>query len=60
MRLFPIVSCHTVLDDKLEDLAETNPFSFKEFLKTKNLSLSGADTANNRTYSKVDPRRCLQ
>ncbi|XP_026346025.1 endosome-associated-trafficking regulator 1 isoform X3 [Ursus maritimus] len=46
-------------DDKLEDLAETNPFSFKEFLKTKNLSLSGEDTANNRIYSKEATRHSL-
>uniref|UniRef100_A0A8C9JVI0 Endosome-associated-trafficking regulator 1 n=1 Tax=Panthera tigris altaica TaxID=74533 RepID=A0A8C9JVI0_PANTA len=44
--------------DKLEDLAEANPFSFKEFLKTKNLGLSGEDTANNRVYSK-EPARHL-
>lgn len=42
-----------VLDDKLE---EANPFSFKEFLKTKNLSLSKEDTANSRLYPKVRGR----
>ncbi|XP_039075608.1 endosome-associated-trafficking regulator 1 isoform X2 [Hyaena hyaena] len=46
-------------DDKLEDLAETNPFSFKEFLKTKSLGLSGEDTANNRIYSKEPTRHPL-
>ncbi|XP_078292363.1 endosome-associated-trafficking regulator 1 isoform X3 [Panthera onca] len=46
-------------DDKLEDLAEANPFSFKEFLKTKNLGLSGEDTANNRVYSKEPTRHPL-
>ncbi|XP_025715974.1 endosome-associated-trafficking regulator 1 isoform X2 [Callorhinus ursinus] len=46
-------------DDKLEDLAEANPFSFKEFLKTKNLSLSGDDTANDRIYSKEATRHSL-
>ncbi|XP_044776492.1 endosome-associated-trafficking regulator 1 isoform X1 [Neomonachus schauinslandi] len=46
-------------DDKLGDLAEANPFSFKEFLKTKNLSLSGEDTANNRIYSKEATRHSL-
>lgn len=39
--------------DKLEDLEEANPFSFKEFLKTKNLSLSKEDTSNSRIYPKV-------
>ncbi|XP_058997066.1 endosome-associated-trafficking regulator 1 isoform X2 [Mustela lutreola] len=46
-------------DDKLEDLAEANPFSFKEFLKTKNLSLSGEDPGNNRIYSKEATRPTL-
>nr|XP_035978634.1 endosome-associated-trafficking regulator 1-like [Halichoerus grypus] len=46
-------------DDKLEDLAEANPFSFKEFLQTKNLSLSGEDTANYRIYSKEATRHSL-
>ncbi|XP_041582991.1 endosome-associated-trafficking regulator 1 isoform X3 [Vulpes lagopus] len=45
--------------DKLEDLTEANPFSFKEFLKTKNLTLSGEDTANNRIYSKEPTRHSL-
>lgn len=45
-----------VLDDKLEELEEANPFSFKEFLKTKNLSLSKEDTANSRLYAKVNVR----
>lgn len=47
-----------VSDDKLEELEEANPFSFKEFLKTKNLSLSKDDTANSRLYSKVTRRSC--
>lgn len=42
-----------VLDDKLEELEEANPFSFKEFLKTKNLSLSKEDTAHRRVFLKV-------
>ncbi|XP_045879846.1 endosome-associated-trafficking regulator 1 isoform X1 [Meles meles] len=46
-------------DDKLEDFAEANPFSFKEFLKTKNLSLSGEDPGNNRIYSKEATRHTL-
>ena len=34
--------------DKLEDLEEPNPFCFKEYLKTKNLSLSKEDTTTSR------------
>ncbi|XP_069333204.1 endosome-associated-trafficking regulator 1 isoform X4 [Eulemur rufifrons] len=45
-------------DDKLEDLEEANPFSFKEFLKTKNLGLSKEDTTN-RIYSKEASRHSL-
>lgn len=48
-----------VLDDKLEELEEANPFSFKEFLKTKNLSLSKEDTANSRLYAKEATRHSL-
>ena len=33
--------------DKLEELEEDNPFSFKEFLKVKNLSLSKEDTTTS-------------
>lgn len=44
--------------DKLEDLEEANPFSFKEFLKTKNLSLSKEDTTNSRIYPKVHLGSC--
>ncbi|XP_054440776.1 endosome-associated-trafficking regulator 1 isoform X2 [Pteronotus mesoamericanus] len=46
-------------DDKLGDLEEANPFSFKEFLKTKNLSLLKEDTANSRLYSKDAKRHAL-
>ncbi|XP_077004941.1 endosome-associated-trafficking regulator 1 isoform X4 [Tamandua tetradactyla] len=46
-------------DDKLEDLEEANPFSFKEFLKTKNLNLSKEDTTNSRIYSKEATRHSL-
>ncbi|XP_037653796.1 endosome-associated-trafficking regulator 1 isoform X2 [Choloepus didactylus] len=46
-------------DDKLKDLEEANPFSFKEFLKTKNLSLSKEDTPNSRIYSKEATRHSL-
>ncbi|XP_050011077.1 endosome-associated-trafficking regulator 1 isoform X3 [Alexandromys fortis] len=45
--------------DKLEDLEEANPFSFKEFLKTKNLSLSKEDTTNSRVYPKEASRHPL-
>ncbi|XP_023556152.1 serologically defined colon cancer antigen 3 [Octodon degus] len=48
-----------VSDDKLEDLEEANPFSFKEFLKIKNLSLSKEDTSNSRVYLKEASRRSL-
>lgn len=51
--MFVIIS-----DDKLGDLEEANPFSFKEFLKTKNLSLLKEDTANSRLHSKVHLRSC--
>jgi hypothetical protein len=44
--------------DKLEDLEEANPFSFKEFLKTKNLSLSKEDTTTSRIYPKVHLGSC--
>lgn len=44
-------------DDKPEDLEEANPFSFKEFLKTKNLSLSKDNTNNSRIYPKVNSWR---
>ncbi|KAK1333978.1 hypothetical protein QTO34_004976 [Cnephaeus nilssonii] len=40
-------------DEKLADLEEANPFSFKEFLKTKNLSLLKEDAANSRLHAQV-------
>uniref|UniRef100_A0A8C5ZAR6 Endosome-associated-trafficking regulator 1 n=2 Tax=Marmota marmota marmota TaxID=9994 RepID=A0A8C5ZAR6_MARMA len=46
-------------DDKLEDLEEANPFSFKEFLKTKNLGLTKDDTTNSRIYPKEASRHSL-
>ena len=46
-----------ISDDRFEDLEEANPFSFKEFLKTKNLGLSKEDPAS-RIYAKVNPRHC--
>lgn len=46
-------------DVKLEELEEANRFSFKEFLKTKNLNVSKEDTANNRLYSKEATRHSL-
>ncbi|XP_017361129.1 endosome-associated-trafficking regulator 1 isoform X3 [Cebus imitator] len=45
-------------DDKFEDLEEANPFSFKEFLKTKNLGLSKEDPAS-RIYTKEASRHSL-
>ncbi|XP_021049296.1 endosome-associated-trafficking regulator 1 isoform X2 [Mus pahari] len=45
--------------DKLEDLEEANPFSFKEFLKTKNLSLSKEDTTTSQIYPKEASRHPL-
>uniref|UniRef100_H0XMR0 Endosome-associated-trafficking regulator 1 n=1 Tax=Otolemur garnettii TaxID=30611 RepID=H0XMR0_OTOGA len=45
-------------DDKLEDLEDANPFSFKEFLKTKNLSLSKEDAT--RIYSKEASRHSVR
>ncbi|XP_075415925.1 endosome-associated-trafficking regulator 1 isoform X1 [Tenrec ecaudatus] len=46
-------------DDKLEELEEVNPFSFKEFLKAKNFSLSKEDPPNSRVYTKEAPRHSL-
>uniref|UniRef100_A0A673V0F3 Endosome-associated-trafficking regulator 1 n=1 Tax=Suricata suricatta TaxID=37032 RepID=A0A673V0F3_SURSU len=46
-------------DDKLEDPAEANPFSFKEFLKTKSLGLLGEDPTNDRIFSKEPVRHPL-
>ncbi|XP_068925299.1 endosome-associated-trafficking regulator 1 isoform X2 [Petaurus breviceps papuanus] len=46
-------------DDNLEDLDEANPFSFKEFLKTKNLGLSKEETTNARIYTKESTRHAL-
>ncbi|XP_054356652.1 endosome-associated-trafficking regulator 1 isoform X3 [Pongo pygmaeus] len=45
-------------DDRFEDLEEANPFSFKEFLKTKNLGLSKEDPAS-RIYAKEASRHLL-
>nr|XP_040150641.1 endosome-associated-trafficking regulator 1-like [Ictidomys tridecemlineatus] len=46
-------------NDKLEDLEEANPFSFKEFLKTKNLGLTKEDMTNSRIYPKEASRHSL-
>ncbi|XP_069333202.1 endosome-associated-trafficking regulator 1 isoform X2 [Eulemur rufifrons] len=54
----PVLASVGDTDDKLEDLEEANPFSFKEFLKTKNLGLSKEDTTN-RIYSKEASRHSL-
>lgn len=53
-----VIVVSIISDDKLEDLEEANPFSFKEFLKTKNLNLSKEDTTNSRVYPKVHLRSC--
>ncbi|XP_054217781.1 endosome-associated-trafficking regulator 1 isoform X6 [Homo sapiens] len=45
-------------DDRFEDLEEANPFSFREFLKTKNLGLSKEDPAS-RIYAKEASRHSL-
>ncbi|XP_010607175.1 endosome-associated-trafficking regulator 1 [Fukomys damarensis] len=55
----PVLASVGDTDDKPEDLEEANPFSFKEFLKTKNLSLSKDDTSNTRIYPKEVARRSL-
>nr|XP_044998207.1 endosome-associated-trafficking regulator 1 isoform X4 [Jaculus jaculus] len=56
----PVLASVGDTDDKPEDLEEANPFSFKEFLKTKNLSLSKEDTStNSRTYPKEASRHPL-
>ncbi|XP_066111865.1 endosome-associated-trafficking regulator 1 isoform X3 [Saccopteryx bilineata] len=46
-------------DDQLGGLEEVNPFSFKEFLKTKNLSLLKEDLVNSRLYAKEAKRHSL-
>uniref|UniRef100_A0A8C0WJU4 Endosome-associated-trafficking regulator 1 n=1 Tax=Castor canadensis TaxID=51338 RepID=A0A8C0WJU4_CASCN len=55
----PVLASVGDTDDKLEDLEEANPFSFKEFLKTKNLGLSKEDTTNSRIYPKEASRHPL-
>lgn len=45
-------------EDKLEGLEEANPFSFKEFLKTKNRGLLDSDS-DTRAYSKGVPGHAL-
>uniref|UniRef100_H0V9N3 Endosome-associated-trafficking regulator 1 n=1 Tax=Cavia porcellus TaxID=10141 RepID=H0V9N3_CAVPO len=55
----PVLASVGDTDDKPEDLEEANPFSFKEFLKTKNLSLSKDNTNNSRIYPKETSRRSL-
>lgn len=55
----PVLASVGDTGDKLEDLEEANPFSFKEFLKTKNLSLSKEDTTTSRIYPKEASRHPL-
>ncbi|XP_021043046.1 endosome-associated-trafficking regulator 1-like isoform X2 [Mus pahari] len=45
---------------KLEELEKANPFSFKEYLKTKNLSLSNEDMTTRRIYWKEASRHPLR
>ncbi|XP_025117812.2 endosome-associated-trafficking regulator 1 isoform X2 [Bubalus bubalis] len=54
----PVLASVGDTDDKLGDLEAANPFSFKEFLKTKNLSLSKEDT-DSRVYSQEATRHSL-
>lgn len=60
LRRLHLLTSIIISDDKLKDLEEANPFSFKEFLKTKNLSLSKEDTTKRRIYPKVNLRSCIQ
>ncbi|XP_070451431.1 endosome-associated-trafficking regulator 1 isoform X3 [Equus przewalskii] len=55
----PVLASVGDTDDKLEDLEEANPFSFKEFLKAKSLGLSKEDTTDSRIYAKEAPRHSL-
>ncbi|XP_043326015.1 endosome-associated-trafficking regulator 1 isoform X2 [Cervus elaphus] len=54
----PVLASVGDTDDKLGDLEAANPFSFKEFLKTKNLGLSKEDS-DSRVYSKEATRHSL-
>ncbi|XP_008047399.1 serologically defined colon cancer antigen 3 isoform X2 [Carlito syrichta] len=55
----PVLASVGDTDDKLGDLEEANPFSFKEFLKTKSLGLSNESTTS-RTYTKEASRHSLE
>ncbi|XP_004048927.4 endosome-associated-trafficking regulator 1 isoform X3 [Gorilla gorilla gorilla] len=54
----PVLASVGDTDDRFEDLEEANPFSFKEFLKTKNLGLSKDDPAS-KIYAKEASRHSL-
>ncbi|XP_057580066.1 endosome-associated-trafficking regulator 1 isoform X3 [Hippopotamus amphibius kiboko] len=54
----PVLASVGDADEKLGDLEEANPFSFKEFLKTKHLGLSKEDTSS-RIYPKDATRHSL-
>ncbi|XP_067598771.1 endosome-associated-trafficking regulator 1 isoform X7 [Pseudorca crassidens] len=54
----PVLASVGDTGEKLGDLEEANPFSFKEFLKSKNLGLSKEDT-DSRIYSKEATRHSL-
>ncbi|XP_006863758.1 PREDICTED: serologically defined colon cancer antigen 3 homolog isoform X2 [Chrysochloris asiatica] len=55
----PVLASVGDTDDKLEELEEANPFSFKEFLKTKNIGLSKDDPPSSRIYAKETARHSL-
>ncbi|XP_033271169.1 endosome-associated-trafficking regulator 1 isoform X2 [Orcinus orca] len=54
----PVLASVGDTGEKLGDLEEANPFSFKEFLKSKNLGLSKEET-DSRIYSKEATRHSL-
>nr|XP_030694146.1 endosome-associated-trafficking regulator 1 isoform X2 [Globicephala melas] len=54
----PVLASVGDTGEKLGDLEEANPFSFKEFLKSKNLGLSKENT-DSRIYSKEATRHSL-
>ncbi|KAM8802433.1 endosome-associated-trafficking regulator 1 isoform 2-T2 [Rhynchonycteris naso] len=55
----PVLASVGDTDDRLGSLEEANPFSFKEFLKTRNLSLLKEDLVNSRLYAKEAKRHSL-
>ncbi|XP_036162734.1 endosome-associated-trafficking regulator 1 isoform X4 [Myotis myotis] len=55
----PVLASVGDTDEKFAGLEEANPFSFKEFLKTKNLSLLKEDAANSRLHAQEATRHSL-